>query len=218
VSVIARFDVYTFDSDERLVTTADGTAVHLTPKAFDLLGLLIAEAPRVVTKSDLHKRLWPDTFVSDATLVGLVKELRRALPSQNGDAPIIRTSHGVGYAFGGRLLAALPSQRFVTRWIAIGGRRIPLQPGENLIGRDPGSAVWLDVAGVSRRHARIIVGDRDARIEDLGSKNGTQVRGARLEAPALLRDGDRITVGSILLVYRASDLGMSTETIVTSIT
>ena len=53
--------------------------VHVTPKAFDLLQLLIEQAPRVVEKRELHERLWRGTFVSDATLVGLVKELRRGL-------------------------------------------------------------------------------------------------------------------------------------------
>ena len=55
------------------------TSIHLTPKGFDLLALLVSEAPRVVPKAELHQRMWPGTFVSDATLVGLVKEVRRAL-------------------------------------------------------------------------------------------------------------------------------------------
>jgi len=114
--VVARFDVYTFDSARRQVTTDGGGEVHLTPKAFDLLALLISEAPRVVTKDDLHRRLWPDAFVSDATLVGLIKELRHTLPPRDGDVPIIRTSHGIGYAFSGHLLAAVPGQEYTTRW------------------------------------------------------------------------------------------------------
>jgi DNA-binding winged helix-turn-helix (wHTH) protein len=73
--------------------------IHLTPKAFDLLTLLIASAGRVVTKKELHERLWPDTFVSDATLVGLIKMLRRTLGDHDRRAPTIRTMHGVGYAF-----------------------------------------------------------------------------------------------------------------------
>ena len=79
----------------------DGDAIHLTPKAFDLLGLLLESAPRVVPKGELHERLWSGTFVSDATLAGLVKELRRALNHPSSDGPVIRTSHGVGYAFSG---------------------------------------------------------------------------------------------------------------------
>jgi DNA-binding response OmpR family regulator len=84
--VIARFATWTFDSDRRLVTEESGEVVHLTPKAFDLLTILIVEAPRVVRKDELHRRLWPGAFVSDATLVGLVKEIRRAFRTDGADA------------------------------------------------------------------------------------------------------------------------------------
>ena len=57
--------------------------VHLTAKAFDLLALLVDEAPRVVRKAELHERLWPGTFVSEAALGALVKELRRALEDRD---------------------------------------------------------------------------------------------------------------------------------------
>jgi TolB-like protein/DNA-binding winged helix-turn-helix (wHTH) protein len=92
------FGPFTFDSALRLVTCG-GREIHLTPKAFDLLALLLTEAGRVVTKQELHERLWPDTFVADATLIGLVKTLRRKLDDRDARAPIIRTTHGVGYAF-----------------------------------------------------------------------------------------------------------------------
>ena len=58
---------------------ATGEPVHLTPKAFDLLSLLVEAAPRVVPKREIHERLWRGGVVTDATLVGLVKEIRRAL-------------------------------------------------------------------------------------------------------------------------------------------
>lgn len=55
-AVRARFESFTFDTDTRRLERA-GAEVHLTPKAFDLLALLIQEAPRVLAKSDLHHRL-----------------------------------------------------------------------------------------------------------------------------------------------------------------
>jgi DNA-binding winged helix-turn-helix (wHTH) protein len=208
--VIARFGQFTLDADQRRLLRADAE-VHLTPKAFDLLVLLINEAPRVVRKADLHERLWPGTFVSDATLVGLVKELRRVL-GDHDSKPIIRTAHRVGYAFDGQLgrEAVLPT---VSRWIVAGSRRIPLQVGDNLIGRDPASAVCIDATGVSRRHARIVVGSNGAKLEDLGSKNGTSVgEDDVLTSPVALHDGDRIHIGPIIIVYHASASGISTET------
>jgi len=68
-----------------------------------------------------------------------------------------------------------------------------------------------DSAGVSRRHARIVVEEVRVLLEDLGSKNGTMLGDARV-SQALLQDGDRIHLGPILLVYRSSRSGMSTET------
>jgi len=173
--VSARFGAFTLDSDQRQLTSTAGGEVHLTPKAFDLLELLMGEAPRVVRKAELHERLWPGTFVSDATLVGLVKEVRRALDDRDAASPLIRTAHGVGYAFSGQIESVVAHKSDISRWIVAGGRRIPLSEGENLIGRDPASAVRLDTGGVSRRHARILVVDGDAVLEDAGSKNGTML-------------------------------------------
>ncbi len=91
------FRDFVLDPDRRQLLR-DGIEVHLTPKAFDLLALLIERAPAVVTKVEIHERLWPATFVSDVTLAGLVKEVRQALGGDRG-APAIRTAHRVGYAF-----------------------------------------------------------------------------------------------------------------------
>ena len=208
----ARFGAFTLDSDRRQVTR-DGEAIHLTPKAFDLLSQLVDEAPRVVRKNEIHERLWPGTFVSDATLVGLVKELRRALSDRDESAPILRTAHGVGYAFAVPLDQAPSRQPVACRWIMAGGRRVALSDGENIIGRDPTAVVFLDVAGVSRRHARIVVEAGDVLLEDLGSKNGTRIRGTSVTDRIALCDGDRIQVGPVLVIFHASASGMSTDTI-----
>jgi hypothetical protein len=210
--MIARFGNLTFDSARRQVTDANGDVRHLTPKAFDLLTLLVEHAPHVVTKADIHQRLWPGAFVADTTLVGLVKEVRRVLHDDDRAAPIVRTAHRVGYAFC-VVKTPAPPLRFVTEhWLSDRDRRIPLHEGENTIGRDPKSDVWLDLAGVSRRHARVIIRNGKAEIEDLGSKNGTTVGKERLTAVSALRDGDTILVGPARIRYRVSESGMSTET------
>jgi DNA-binding winged helix-turn-helix (wHTH) protein len=210
--VIARFGAVTFDSARRQVMRENGEPLHLTPKAFDLLALLIDEAPRVVHKSEIHEHLWPGIFVTDATLVGLVKELRRALQDRDSGSPLIRTSHGVGYAFCGALEKSRVPRSSQEHWIVGAGVRFPLSEGENLIGRDPASAVWLDVAGVSRRHARIVVHNQRAELEDLGSKNGTMLRDEPTTSRTLLRDGDSIRIGPARITYRLTESGMSTET------
>lgn len=189
----------------------DGRETHLTPKAFELLILLVDAAPRVVKKAELHERLWPNGIVSDAMLVGLIKEIRRALDDRNKAMPMIRTVHRVGYAFAAPLTRA-PRQPSVSRWLVTGERRIVLIDGDNVIGRDPEANVQLDYATVSRRHARVVVTATSTVLEDLGSKNGTTIGGTKLAAPVELRDGDRFACGQVLLVYRESRAGFPTAT------
>lgn len=206
----ARFGPFSLDPERRQLSR-EKIALHLTPKAFDLIHLLVSEAPRVLSKHELHERLWPRTFVSDSSLAALVKELRRVLQDDNPDAPVIRTVHRVGYACGLEVEAADEEPR-VWHWLVLPGRRAALQQGANIIGRDPSSDVWLDTPGISRRHARIVVDHAAVRIEDLGSKNGTTVGGAPVRVAVTLNDRDRITFGSTESVYRRSNAGVSTET------
>ena len=72
--------------------------------------------------------------------------------------------------------------------------------GEVVIGRSPDCQVVLKDFGISRQHARIVVDDEGVRIQDLKSKNGTQVNGVPVvEAP--LKDGDRILLGKFQLAF-----------------
>jgi pSer/pThr/pTyr-binding forkhead associated (FHA) protein len=86
-----------------------------------------------------------------------------------------------------------------------------LVAGENLVGRDPGTAVWLDSPGVSRRHACIVLEGDCVTLEDLGSKNGTHVRGDLVTSPTVLKDGDEIRFGSISVTFRVRATSGSTE-------
>ena len=210
--VIRQFADFVFDSARRQVTRATGEPVHLTPKAFELLAILIHEAPRVVQKTEIHERLWPGVFVTEATLVGLVKELRRSLADHDPRSPIIRTSHGVGYAFCAAVAEAPTHRTTHEHWIVGDTGRMPLREGENLIGRDPACCVWLDATGVSRLHARIIVKCETAEVEDLGSKNGTWLQGQPLTSKMPLHDHDSVRIGPVPLTYRFCESGLSTET------
>jgi len=132
--VAVRFGSFALAADSRRLTRG-GDDLHLTPKAFDLLLLLVDAAPRVVPKGEIHRRLWPDSFVADTTLVGLVKEVRRVLDDTDAVSPIIRTVTRVGYAFAAPLHAAdpPPGSRY---WLVADGRSFPLTAGVNDIGRD----------------------------------------------------------------------------------
>ena len=205
-----RFGSFELDTARRQLFR-DGLEVHLTPKAFDLVSLLIGAAPRVVPKRELHERLWPNGVVSDATLVGFVKEIRRALGDRKREAPLIRTAHRVGYAFDAPVVHA-PRRAPTSRWLLAGERRIGLVEGENLIGRDPEANVQLDYSTISRRHARVIVTATSTVLEDLGSKNGTTFNGTKLAGAVPLRNGDRFACGQVLLVYRESAARIPTVT------
>ena len=213
--MIVRFGCFVLDTPRRQLRAGDEVR-HLTPKAFELLTLLVREAPRVVSKQELHERLWPDAHVSDATLVGLVKEVRRVLDDRDADAPLIRTAHRVGYAFTAEVAAAASAAatagakgRF---WLVFSERKLLLGSGENVVGRDPAAHLHVDHAGVSRRHARLTVDGVEVRIEDLGSKNGTTVGGKRVSEPIRLRDGDRCAFGPVVAVFRVAGADVSTIT------
>jgi DNA-binding winged helix-turn-helix (wHTH) protein len=212
-----RFRSFLVDEARRQLLR-DGRELHLTPKAFDTLILLLDPAPRVVRKSELHDRLWPNGIVSDASLVGLVGEIRRALGDHDRNARIIRAVPRVGYAFDAPVTienppsAAGEDRLTVKRWLLWRARRVSLTEGANLVGRDPDSRLWLDYSTVSRRHAQIVVNETGAWLEDLGSKNGTRVGGARVTAPTVLRDGDELGFGRMLVEYRESAAGPPTVT------
>ena len=68
--------------------------------------------------------------------------------------------------------------------------------------------------GVSRLHARILVSGQEARIEDLGSKNGTFVDGRPVDDPRILNDGAEVRVGPIALTFRVAPPADATETMI----
>jgi DNA-binding NtrC family response regulator len=71
----------------------------------------------------------------------------------------------------------------------------------------PTLVIHLPDSRVSSRHARIVREGADFIVEDLGSRNGTRVNGARIEAPTALEDGDLVEVGHTILRYRAAIAG-----------
>jgi DNA-binding winged helix-turn-helix (wHTH) protein len=188
----------TFDRDRRRLVAASGN-IPLAPKEFGLLSLLVAQRPRVVTKEEIHDALWPDTVVAETSLSTLVNELRSKLGQTGRDGPI-RTVHGVGYALADDEGAVLP--REAPRLVR-GAEQILLQAPETILGREPGLPGTVDDGSVSRRHARLSWDGATVTLVDLGSKNGTFLRGARVEGPVVLEDGDEVRIGLVSFVYRA---------------
>jgi DNA-binding winged helix-turn-helix (wHTH) protein len=204
-----------FDSGQRALRR-HGSARPLSTKAFQLLEILLDRRPEAVAKTELIERLWPKTFVSDASLHNLVAEIRAAM----GDSPrvprYIRTVTRYGYAFRGDARPAPVAEgsqpatagpRLVSRrgeWI--------LADGSTVLGRDRNCTIRIDSPTLSRRHARIVVTGAETTVEDLGSKNGTRVNGRSITEPIALGDGDEIKLGALTLTYRILDTLPSTRT------
>jgi DNA-binding winged helix-turn-helix (wHTH) protein len=205
--VRVRFGPFTLDSETRQLIR-DGREIRLSPKAFEVLCVLVEQRPKVVDKGELHARIWPGTFVVDTNLSILVGEVRRALADTPQRSRFIRTVHKAGYAFCGDAADATDARprshgNGAACWLVSTDRTFMLSVGENIVGRAPHCQVWLDATGVSRQHARIeIEGEGRAWIDDLASTNGTFVRGSRVVARQDLKDGDVIEVGSVALTFR----------------
>jgi len=210
------FGPFTLEPDTRRLLRS-GDEIHLSPKAFDLLHCLIENRARAIPRAELHQRLWPDTFVLETNLASLVAEIRRALEDSAEDPQYVRTMHRVGYWFiasvgDGAATAPARGHLPVRYWLVWEARQVALVEGENIIGRAPDASVWIDAAGVSRHHARILASGVPT-IEDLGSKNGTYLRGRAIKTPQPLTDGDQIRLGPVLVTFRVPTPTGSTETV-----
>lgn len=196
------------DRARRLVRRG-AEAVRISPKAFQLLEILLDESPRVVPKAELLARLWPGAFVVEANLSNLVAEIRSAIGDSSRQPQWLKTVHAFGYGID----ALPPSSPEAVRgelslfyWLVYRNGRVSLPEGKHLIGRHPRSVVPIGDSTVSRRHARIAVTPPGGgTLTDLGSRNGTFVRCVRVHAPLLLHDGDWIEVGAVQLEFLVTD-------------
>jgi DNA-binding winged helix-turn-helix (wHTH) protein len=211
-----RFGEFVVDPDSRQLFRS-GAEVHLPPKTFELLDLLVRSRPKALSKRHIRGQLWPDTEVGEASLTVAVAELRSALGENAKEPRHVRTVYGFGYAFAGEVE---PEGERGVRSVGVAprvvweGRIIPLLEGDNVLGREPDVTIRIDAPGVSRRHARIRVSGAEATIEDLGSKNGTYVGDGEsaITGPTLLPDDCRFRLGRVLLAFRSSNLAGSTMT------
>ena len=210
-----RFAGFSVNSDTRQLL-ADRREIHLSPKAFELLLMLIQRRSRALSKAELQERLWPSTFVGETNLATLVAEIRRALHDSASDPRYVRTVHRFGYRFVCSVTEAPATPASFDAgahmYVKIVDRQFRLSEGPSVIGRADDAAIRLDSGGVSRHHARIVVSGDEARVEDLGSKNGTFVDGKPVTETRLLKDGDEIRVGAVTLTFHVTPASQATET------
>jgi DNA-binding winged helix-turn-helix (wHTH) protein len=209
-----RFGAFLYDPVGRGLSRG-GVEIPLTHKSRELLLLFLHNPGRLLTREEIVERVWPDVAVTDDALRFQVAELRRAFGAKGED--FILTIRREGYRWeepvsaaadrpirtiqgGDGAGAALPP-RFR---LVLDTREVQLLEGENVIGRDPVAALWIDHPSVSRRHARIVVQRGKATLEDLKSKNGTHVNAKAIQGRVRLEDGDEVRIGPETMVFRAA--------------
>jgi DNA-binding winged helix-turn-helix (wHTH) protein len=209
-----RFDSFILDT-ERKVLARGGAPVHLTPRAFRLLALLVAERPRAVGKRELIDTIWTGSIVEESSLKSLVLEIRTAIEERGGSPDVIRTVYGHGYAFESEAVEDGSSMAPEARVrVEVQGRVVLLPEGIHQIGRLPTCAVFIDASSVSRIHARLHVGRDTLLIEDAGSKNGTFVSGNRITAGVPLPALSRVRCGDVeITIEKVGENASETETI-----
>ena len=74
-------------------------SIALSPKAYQLLEILVVSRPKALSKMALQEHLWPDAFVVEKNLVNLIAEIRKALEDDPTHPRFVRTVHRFGYAF-----------------------------------------------------------------------------------------------------------------------
>ena len=106
------FGPFRADANRRLLLR-QGKTVPLTPKAFEILMVLIRNADRIVGKDELIKLVWPDTIVEENNLTRNISSLRKALEEGPTEHRFIVTIPGRGYQFAADVPVMAAESEFV---------------------------------------------------------------------------------------------------------
>ena len=208
--------------------TRAGEEIHLEPKAMAVLVCLVEHAGRVVTRRTLVDRVWATDFIADSTLTHTVADIRRALGDDSRSPRFIETIPKNGYrliAHPSEIVARVDPSSMARRPLVVvagdgvhlaeqasympcehvlhlGNREVSLVRETVIFGRDGGVDIQILNPEASRRHARLDIEPDGVFLEDLGSKNGTQVNFREFAGRYELATGDVIEVGTITMTYR----------------
>jgi DNA-binding winged helix-turn-helix (wHTH) protein/TolB-like protein/Flp pilus assembly protein TadD len=92
------FSRFRFDPENHLLE-GDGRPIPLTPKAFEILRVLVQNGSRLTTKEELMRQVWPDSFVEEANLTVNISALRKQLGKASDGQQYIETVPKKGYRF-----------------------------------------------------------------------------------------------------------------------
>jgi len=192
--------------------------VRLEKLPMEVLILLVDAAGGLLERHAIIKSLWgPGIFVEHDTAINTaIRKIRRAL-GDNADRPrFVETVVGKGYRFIASVTPVSRADRprpamFPTHAVVRGTQEFALEDGDNVLGRDPAAQIRVDHPSVSRRHARIVLHEGRATLEDLASRNGTFVDGRPVEATTDIAHGAIIGLGPITLTFVARSASLTTE-------
>lgn len=132
-----QFHPFLLDTVQHLLLK-EGRPVALTPKTYDTLLLLVQNSGRMLSKEELMKALWPDSFVEESNLTQQVSMIRRALGDSAGDPRFIVTVPGRGYRFSAQVKSwedekerfglTVSGPQLVSEFINRNGQKV-MQPG-----------------------------------------------------------------------------------------
>src|SRR6516225_6673729 len=146
---------------ERILRRGD-QALPLSPKAFDTLLLLVRHPGHLMSKGELMKALWPDSFVEEVNLANNISLLRKVLRDKPGAGSYIQTVPKVGYRFipavtsmwkrsspaeGSTAAEAVPAERAI-RFIALPFRLVHGDERIDFLGRSLPEAISASLAGL----------------------------------------------------------------------
>lgn len=136
--MIHAFANFELDTD-RMELRADGVPVAVEPQVFALLRLLIENRDRMVSKDEVVEKVWNGRFISDAAIASRIKSARQAVGDDGRAQAVIRTIHGLGFAF----VAEVTSHSV----ISVADRPRPPEPEPSLPSRPSIAVLPFTLAG-----------------------------------------------------------------------
>jgi TolB-like protein/DNA-binding winged helix-turn-helix (wHTH) protein/Flp pilus assembly protein TadD len=150
VSLLYRFGPFTLDPGSFRLSR-DGVALPLTPKALEILVILVRERRRGVTKEELLDTVWAQTAVTENTLTQRIKEIREALGDSPHQPVYLRTISRVGYQFVGEIVEVSPASEPAAFFTADPPAAVPAVPEVLRDGPAPGPGLVEPRPGHWRR-------------------------------------------------------------------
>ena len=157
--MIYRFEDCTLDT-ERLEFRRGSELVRLEPQVFDFLAYLIEHRERVVPRQEVLDRIWPEGFVTEATLNSRLMAARKAIGDSGREQRLIRTVHARGFRFTGQVLEE--SRRARLNDALVAAPRPSLDAALDLVGREQEMGhlhAWLRAAEAGQRQTVLVTGE-----------------------------------------------------------